>query len=144
MPPLDDFLKSLSEDQREELARRALHELARKQLRPIYSDASKTIEVLRERREALKDKIEFKPGDIVCWKSGLQNRLRPADGEPAIVVDVLPEPRYDEQKNAGSSNYFEPLDLVLGLLDEDKDFMIFHFDSRRFEHFVSESRSDPT
>ena len=105
---------------------------------------NKTIEVLRERHAVLMDKIEFKAGDIVCWKPGLQNRLRPADGEPAIVVEVLKKPRYDEQKNAGTSNYFEPLDLILGLIDEDKDFMVFHFDSRRFQHFESEPRSDRT
>jgi hypothetical protein len=72
------------------------------------------------------------PGDIVCWKDGLKNRKRPAYGEPAIVIEVLKEPVFEGTDDAGSPYFREPLTLVLGLLNGD-DFLIFHYDGRRFE-----------
>ncbi|NOS71788.1 MAG: hypothetical protein HOP33_17900 [Verrucomicrobia bacterium] len=75
----------------------------------------------------------FVVGQLVRWKSGLKNRKRPAYGEPVIVVEVLPEPVHDPTEEAGSAYFREHLTVVLGLLDIDGDFVLFHFDSRRFE-----------
>ena len=78
---------------------------------------------------------DLSPGQIVRWKKGLKNRRFPRYDEPAVVVEILSKPVFDEeQKGAGSSYFQEPLELRLGILDpEDGDFVIFHFDRRRFE-----------
>ncbi|NJO18620.1 MAG: hypothetical protein HC877_23705 [Thioploca sp.] len=89
--------------------------------------------------KAVFDKVyDFKPGDLVIWKKGLKNRARPALNEPAIVVAVLEKPLIDNTKEVGSTYFNEPLDLVLGLLDEDGDFITFHYDHRRFEPYQTD------
>lgn len=75
---------------------------------------------------------EFKPGQLVCWKAELKNRKYPAYGECGVVVSVLPVPVMDATANSGSPYFREPLDIVLGFVDGDGDFVTYHFDSRRF------------
>lgn len=76
---------------------------------------------------------DFSEGDIVVWKEGLKNRRMPNYGQRAIVVSRLEEPVFDGNTESGSAYFREPLDLILGFFDGDDDFVIFHFDSRRFE-----------
>jgi hypothetical protein len=79
----------------------------------------------------------FKKGQLVRWKKGLRNKRTPAYGEPIIVVDVLPQGVYaDETGSAGSPYFREPLTLVAAEIDRDGDFMLFHYDSRRFEPYT--------
>ena len=85
--------------------------------------------------ESMQKQHEFKLGQLVRWKEGLQNRKRPAYGEPVIVWEILAKPLYDDKEGAGSTYYREPLDIVLGLMTEDDEFIVFHFDKRRFEPF---------
>ena len=76
----------------------------------------------------------FHPGQIVQWKTGMKNRSKPAYAEPVIVMEVLNPPVFDTSKELGGSNLFrEPLTLILGLHDSDGDFLLFHYDGRRFE-----------
>ncbi|MFP4077132.1 MAG: hypothetical protein ACLFTD_11735 [Halochromatium sp.] len=93
--------------------------------------------VLLERYAQLNQQQPFKPGDLVCWKPGLRNRRVPAYGTPAVVLEVLDPPIADSERESGSAYFREPLSLVLGLFwDQDPgrgDFVIFHFDGRRFE-----------
>ena len=77
----------------------------------------------------------FKSKQFVRWKEGLQNRSRPAYGEPAIVWQILPQALMDEEKGTGSPYFREPLDMVLGVLGDNGEFILFHYDSRRFEPF---------
>jgi hypothetical protein len=70
---------------------------------------------------------------LVRWKPGLKNKKRPEYNEPAVVVNVLLDPILDTSESAGSPYYRERLDLMLGLIDSDGDFVIFHFDQQRFE-----------
>ena len=70
---------------------------------------------------------------LVKWKRGLRNRVIPRDGEPAIVVELLKEAIMDSERDPGSSYFREPLDIVLGVIDPDGDFAVFHYDRRRFE-----------
>jgi hypothetical protein len=86
--------------------------------------------------EAMLTKHSFKPNQLVCWKPNLKNRALPEYNEPAIVWEILPEPLYDSVKahGAGSSYFNEPLDIVLGVMDEDK-FLLLYYDSRRLEPF---------
>lgn len=75
----------------------------------------------------------FQVGQIVRWKEGLRNKRAPRYGQPAVVVEILTKPERDKTKDSGSAYFNEPLDIVLGFLDEDGDFVTYHFDSRRFE-----------
>jgi len=83
------------------------------------------------------DKVyDFNPGDLVVWKKGLKNKIKPALNEPAIVMQILDTPLRDQEKQDSGTPYFnEPLDIGLGLVNEEGDFAIFHYDKRRFEPY---------
>ena len=38
-----------------------------------------------------------------------------------------------DKQDSGTPYFNEPLDLILGLIDEEGDFAIFYYDKRRFE-----------
>jgi hypothetical protein len=92
-------------------------------------------ELLKELFETLELAHEFIPGQLVRWKKGLKNRRLPKEGEPAVVVAVLADPVLNQLAEPGSAYFREPLDIILGLLDSDGDFLTFYFDKRRFEPF---------
>ncbi|KAH3743134.1 hypothetical protein Pelo_15464 [Pelomyxa schiedti] len=79
---------------------------------------------------------QLKPGHLVKWKPTLKNKKKPEQDELAIVVSVLDTPVYDNATGSGSPYFMEPLDLRVAMLDNDGDWMIFHFDKRRFEKMV--------
>ena len=87
---------------------------------------------------------EFRPGQLVCWKPELKNRKYPVYGECGVVVHVLPEPVIDAGNDSGSPYFREPLDIVLGFLDGEGDFITYHFDSRRFAPVVEPKPADAT
>lgn len=93
--------------------------------------------VLQERYRQLGVRHVFKPGDLVRWKPGLQNRRLPGYDTPAVVLEVLDTPIHDGEQESGSAYFREPLDLVLGMFwDRGKargDFVSYYLDSRRFE-----------
>lgn len=91
-------------------------------------------EKLNALRQKFEEKNEFKPGDIVRWKPEMQNKKYPLYGGCAVVLEKLGAPVVAEDKEGDSPYFMEPLDLVLGHVDSDGDFLIFHYDSRRFEH----------
>lgn len=72
-------------------------------------------------------------GDIVKWKKGLKNRKYPKENQLCKVIDVLEEPIVQDTRDSGSPYYREPLDLILALLDDNSDLVVFHYDKRRFE-----------
>ncbi len=75
----------------------------------------------------------LRPGMLAAWKPGLKNRRFPAYGQPAMVVEVIDPPLIDHEDEAGSPYYREPLGLLLGILHQDGDFLVYHFDPRRFQ-----------
>lgn len=87
---------------------------------------------------------DFKPGQLVCWKPELKNRKYPAYGECGVVVKILPEPVTDTGNDSGSPYFREPLDIVLGFLDGDGDFITYHFDSRRFAPVIEQKPEAPS
>jgi len=89
-------------------------------------------DILRERFIAFSARECFQPGDIVQWKTGLKNKRLPEADQLGVVVETLPAPIVDEDKGTSGSYFLEPLDVKIGLIDEDGDFVIFHYDSRRF------------
>jgi hypothetical protein len=96
-------------------------------------DVPKLIEALRDSHKRLSVNHDFKVGDLVRWKPGLRNRKYPAADEPGIVLKILDAPVIDANEKPYSSFYREPLDIILGLIDEEGDLIAFHFDKRRFE-----------
>lgn len=99
--------------------------------------AAERVGSLRHCYELLNESYRFREGDIVRWKPDLKNRKKPEYGEPAIVLELLMDPIYDAERSSGSAYFREPLDIVLGMMDEDDELIFFHFDSRRFEPFDS-------
>lgn len=90
-------------------------------------------DALQARARSFHEAHVFRPGDLVCWKPGLRNRTQPRDGRPAVVIGVLPEPVLDTERESGSTYFREPLDLLLGVYAERGDFLVWHYDSRRFQ-----------
>ena len=80
-------------------------------------------------------KTNFKVGQIVKWKKGLKNKRFPLENQPVIVLEVLDEPVFDSETRSGSPYFFEPLDIVLGIIDSDGDFIRFYYDRMRFESY---------
>jgi len=89
-------------------------------------------DLLRERFKSFCDVQCFQPGNLVQWKPGLKNKRLPEMNELAVVVEVLPVPISDQEKASSGSYFLEPLDIKLGMHDEDGDFVVYHYDSRRF------------
>ena len=101
-------------------------------------------EKARAMHERFMRRHDFRPGQLVCWKPELKNRKYPAYGECGVVVSILPEPVIDTSNDSGSQYFREPLDIVLGFLDGDGDFVTYHFDSRRFAPVVEPKMVKPT
>ena len=129
--------KSVDSSEDKEKILRILEEFADSSSQRDYDpNGEKKIEPLKELFLKFSKKHQFKSGDIVKWKNSLKNRKRPRYGEPGIVLRFDSSPKlFIEDKGPETPYYKEPLDLVLGLLDADGEFDIYHFDSRRFEPF---------
>ncbi|WP_449428485.1 hypothetical protein [Rhodanobacter umsongensis] len=78
----------------------------------------------------------LQPGMLAQWKPGMKNRKTPDYGVPMMVVEVLEQPVIDTTFESGSIYFRERLDIVLGFLDEDEEFCLLHYDSRRFEAYA--------
>ena len=98
---------------------------------------------LLARYRLLNERHRFKEGELVTWKPGLKNRRWPRYGCPAVILEVLATPRFDDDRDAGSPYFQEPLDLVLGLFPEDGpargELFAWHYDSRRFQPWTQEA-----
>lgn len=130
----EDMFASLPTSVQEKALRTALRSAEASER--FSTDSEETKAKLAELFQRFSEHHKFQPGQFVKWKEGLSNRRRPAEGEPALVMEVLQEPVFDpKDPNAASPFFREPLDLVLGILDEDGEFLLYHFDSRRFEPF---------
>lgn len=100
----------------------------------VYTEAN--VQQLKDLRERFLQPQSIEVGQVVKWKTGLKNKRLPKVGQPAIVMEVSDKPITAlDERDSGSTYYREPLDLVLGVVDEDKDFVTFYYDKRRFEPF---------
>ena len=97
-------------------------------------DAADRLRTLYERLTNGRER-DLCPGQLAMWKPGLKNRRFPRYGEAAMVVELLDPPLIDHEVEAGSPYYREPLNLLLGLLYRDGDFLVYHFDRRRFQPY---------
>jgi len=97
---------------------------------------------LRARYQLFAEPHRFAPGDLVTWKPGMKNHRLPRYGCPAVVLELLEPPVFDAERDAGSTYFREPRDLVLGLIWETGpargDLVSFHFDRRRFQPWTQE------
>ena len=98
-------------------------------------DDDSAIQELKKSYEAYISNESLSTGDIVSWKTGMRNRTLPNYRQPAIVIEKLQYPIFDESQNAGSQYFHEPLDLRVGFLDDNNQFVIYFYDSRRFEKY---------
>ncbi len=92
-------------------------------------------EQLKRMLEIYNKNYEFKVGDLVKWKPFMKNRKWPKKDEPAIVVEVLKEPIYDEFEKPNSPYFKEPLDIILGVRGPFGEFLLFYFNKKRFMPF---------
>ena len=99
-----------------------------------YSESN--IAELKKRNESFLKKHIFEKKQILKWKKGLKNRTLPMENQPVIVVDILNPPLLSTEDESGSTYFHEPLDIILGFIDEKHDdFIVFHYDSHRFEPY---------
>lgn len=111
-------------------------------------DADENSEDMRNTPDALQQAYvrfsqsypSFAPGTIVRWKPGMKNKKRPKLDEPVIVVETLATPIFDTENDPGSPYFYEPLDVVVGMLDDDNDLVCWHLDSRRLEPWYLEGQ----
>lgn len=87
-------------------------------------------------RKSILEEGEFKEGDLVQWKDGLKNRRFPDYNEPAIIMEVLDEPIYNEDEEPASPYYNEPLTIKIGFLVDERDFITYLVNQRRLEKFA--------
>ena len=107
-----------------ELFRAFLESAPKRQQEPV------TPEQLKSMFNSMQEPHAFEVGQIVEWKEGLSNKkLR----MPAIVCRVLPEVIFDSSEESCSAYFREPLDMVIGAIDSDGDFIEVYVDSRRFK-----------
>lgn len=99
------------------------------------------IEELKTCYIALSEKVKFQKGQLVKWKNRMQNKRLPKKNQPAIVVATLDEPIFEDKFPAGSTYYKEPLDIILGVINDDGGFLTFYHDSRRFELYKDSEKN---
>ncbi len=131
----------MSDKKMEELVKQRVSELMaadRENLTvPVSKDKRKEIaKKLPSAYRIFYDESEFKEGQLVEWKEGLKNKLRPRLREPAIVMELLKKPQFDTERDSGTPYFREPLDMVVGVVEENEgNLLCFHVDKRRFKPF---------
>ncbi len=121
-----DMVKTLRRAREEAMRENVVPGLLALQLRTLY--------------EAARQQHAFAPGDLVQWKDGLKNRLRPDYGQPAVVIELLAEPVFstsDEDLGSGSPDFHTPHGIVLGIMC-DGQLLCYHYESWRFEPYTGD------
>ena len=132
---LKELASTEDSEKNRDLLRAAARQLEHRNERVSIAEARRLAGDLEKHYGKYTQSHTFAPGQLVAWKKGLKNRRRPTIGEPAIVIEVLNSPILDVEADPGLPYFREPLDIILGVIDEDGDFLRYHFDSRRFEPF---------
>lgn len=127
-------LSNLNESESKELIKSLIHS-ALSENESEHLTIKEKLQRLKDCKDAINIKHNFKVGDIVKWKPNLKNKTMPEYGEPLIVLELLEKPFFDKDEGPSSPYFNEPLDIVLGLIADEGEFISFYFDSRRFEPF---------
>ncbi|OQY58693.1 MAG: hypothetical protein B6245_10505 [Desulfobacteraceae bacterium 4572_88] len=129
----------MSDKNIEELIKRDLSEIIaaeqKKMATPVSEEKRKEIAVrLPSMYQIFRKDYEFKEGQLVEWKEGLKNKVRPRFREPAIVIEILKRPVIDQERDSGTPYFRESLDMIIGVTEENEgNFLFFHVDKRRFK-----------
>jgi hypothetical protein len=83
---------------------------------------------LQKRMEAFNKSESFSIGDLVIWKDGLKNKRLPLFGQPSIIIKVFDPPLEDKEPSVN-----ERLDIQIGFITDDDEFLTFNYDSHRFQ-----------
>jgi hypothetical protein len=98
-------------------------------------DVGELIEDLKDALASYNLERDFESEDLVVWKDNLKNRRHPKYGQPAIVVKILDEPIQTSDETSSSAYFRENLDVQLGIFTEDREFVVFYYDSCRFSKY---------
>jgi hypothetical protein len=122
------------EDSEKEILEKAKDE---KNLEPLSeNEQKKKIEQINSTYNSFLKAHSFREGQLVKWKEGLKNKMLPRTNEPAVVIKILDTPIFEENENAASPYFKEPLDLIIGIFDEEiESLILFHVDKRRFQPY---------
>lgn len=86
-------------------------------------------ELLVEGLALYEDTQDFKKGDLVQWKPMMRNKRIPLEAAPAIVVDRIDPPLTTDPDG---DRLIEPHDLLIAVVDGDKEFILAEVAARRF------------
>jgi hypothetical protein len=100
----------------------------KKETEQYISEPTEYIDKLRKRAKDLSQTTELKIGDIVIWKDGLKNKRFPRYKQPAIVLKII-----DPIIKDNDPSYNETLNVKLGFITSDDEFISFNYDSDRFK-----------
>jgi len=89
------------------------------------------VEKLENRRTSIKDRKHLKEGNIIIWKEGLKNKRLPNYDQPAIVLKRIDPPNINKD-----DSFSEELDIQIGFITDDDEFLVFNYDSSRFQLFT--------
>lgn len=134
--PLDDLLASVgSKEELLALVEQLADDRLREESRMRSSDYRQRLSSLFD---ALMAETRFASGELAEWKPGLKNKRRPPYSAPVVVIEHLEEAVITSDQGSGSTYFREPLDLIVGMVDEEDELVTFYVDSRRFRRY------DPT
>jgi len=101
-------------------------------LKPV-EDPIKYVADLRERKKSFETSPTFKPGDVIVWKEGMSNKNIPEYDIPGIVINNFYPALQDHDTEVVSTYYNDILDIQVGFITKENEFIIFAHDSRRFK-----------
>ncbi|MGF6534295.1 hypothetical protein P3T20_005099 [Paraburkholderia sp. GAS206C] len=108
---------------------------------PLALPIDTKVQLLRQMHEATQNPHRFEVGQLVKWRLGMQTRPFPPMGDPAIVLKTLDQPLFDGTSDAAFPSFREPLDVVVGCLGPQAQFLVFHLPGFRLEPFTAPSSS---
>lgn len=94
---------------------------------------------LIELQKSRATKHVFKVGDLIQWKKGMRMTRLPY-GNPAIITEILDTPIKHSSRDTGEPYWNTDLDVRVGIMDSDGDFLEFYTESNRYEPYVFKSQ----
>jgi len=91
------------------------------------SKPTEYLERLKSRAQSLSEDSHIGIGAIVVWKTGLKNKRYPEYDQPCIVLKKWDPPLKDDDVSLN-----ENLDIQLGFINDDDEFLSFNYDSSRW------------
>lgn len=87
---------------------------------------------LKELYDEFCKRHEFKPGNMVKWKTKMKNRRFPRYQDVAMFVKYLPEKIMDEEEDSGNPDWKKEYDCVIAVVNPDGKMASFIYDSELF------------